>query len=197
MSLLKSRKIIKFQQPADFGVMADLMNMEKMKTELQEKLKEASKAPSDDIPPKVGSAFRNDSRKNWLARSKEIAEEKAKEAEEEAAAKKAEEEAIKAEEEREALSQGANISGSEGRRGRKDAKKDAKDAAKEEKAAMKAQCQGLRGREKRQCNKAARQNFRGDKKSIRKENRAKRRSNTKKKIKKIFCTKKRRRKGKC
>ncbi len=203
MSLLKSRKIIKFQQPADFGVMADLLNMEKMKTELQEKLKEASKTPSDDIPPKVGSAFRNDSRKNWLARSKEEGEEMKAKQEEEAAAKKAEEEAIKAEEEREALSQGANIADAErGGKARRAAKRDAKNAAKDEKAAMKAQCQGLKGREKRQCNKGARQNFRGDKKSIRKANRAKKKENFgKTKVGKFLgvgkCTKRKKRKGKC
>lgn len=203
MSLLKSRKIVKFQQPAGFGIMASLFDLEAKKNEMAEKLKDAMKSPSDDIPPKVGSSFRNDSRKNWLARSKEEGEEMKAKQEEEEAAKKAEEEAIKAENEREALSQGANIADAErGGKARRAAKRDAKNAAKEEKAAMKAQCAGLKGSAKRQCNKAAKQNFRGDKKNIRKANRAKKKENFgKTKVGKFLgvgkCTKRKKRKGKC
>jgi hypothetical protein len=75
MSLLKSRTTKKFSQPAGFGIMGDLLDKEKVKADLEKKLKEASKRPSDDIPPKVGSAARNDSRQNWLQRSKEEGEE--------------------------------------------------------------------------------------------------------------------------
>ena len=75
MSLLKSRTTKKYSQPAGFGVMADLLEKQKAKADLEKKLKEVSKRPSDDIPPKVGSATRNDSRQNWLQRSKEEGEE--------------------------------------------------------------------------------------------------------------------------
>jgi hypothetical protein len=135
-------------------------------------------------------------------------------AEEQAAfdAKKKEEEDIeadeaeKAETARENKSQGKEIAeSSDGGKGsfgaRRGAKKDAKRTAKEEKRGKIDICNTKSGRDKRQCKKGARKDFRKDKKSIRKENRKKFASNTKKKIKKIgkklFCTKKRRRKGKC
>ena len=159
----------------------------------------------DIVPKKVGSEGRRSSLNDFWAKSKSMKEDADEEAAEQAEKDAAEEAAAKAEEEREALSQGANIADSEGRRGRKDAKKDAKNAAKEEKAAMKAECKGLKGKPKRQCNKAARKNFRGDKKNIRQNNRAKKRDNfSKTKLGKFLgvkskkkCTKRRKRKGKC
>tara|TARA_B100001057_G_scaffold497025_1_gene600057 strand:- start:2477 stop:3163 length:687 start_codon:yes stop_codon:yes gene_type:complete len=156
----------------------------------------------DVVPKKVGSEGRRSSLNDYFAKTKMMAEDKAEEAKEEAEKQAEEEAAAKAEEEREALSQGSNISGSsDGGKGsgkaRRQAKRDAKNAAKDEKKALMAECSGLQGKAKRQCKKGARKNFRGDKKAIRKENRAKRRSNTKKKIKKLLCTKRRRRKGKC
>lgn len=113
-----------------------------------------------------------------------------------------EEEAEKAETERENLSQGKNIAGSSdggkgSRRARKDAKKDAKNTARAEKKGKIDICNTKSGKDKRQCKRGARKDFRKDKKSIRKENRKKFASNTKKKIKKLFCSKRRRRRGKC
>jgi len=156
----------------------------------------------DIVPKKVGSEGRRSTLNDFWAKSKAMKEDADEEARLEAERKAEEEAAEQAEKEREALSQGANIAGSsDGGKGsgkaRRQAKRAAKSAAKDEKKALMAECSGLKGRAKRQCKKGARQNFKKDKKSIRKENRAKRRSNTKKKISKAFCTKRRRRKGKC
>ena len=145
----------------------------------------------DVVPQKVGSAGRRSSLKDYFAKTKDIAEDKAREAELEAERAAEEEAARKAEEEREALSQGANIAdSSDGGKGsgkaRRKAKRAAKQAAKDEKRALMDECKGLKGKAKRQCKSSARKNFRGDRKAVRKANRKKRRSNTKKKLGKLF-----------
>jgi len=75
MSLLKSRKTRKYSQPAAFGLMDKLLEKQKNKIEEMKEIAKSKRLPSDDIPPKVGSAARNDSRQNWLKRSKEEGEE--------------------------------------------------------------------------------------------------------------------------
>mgnify|MGYP005726689119 FL=1 len=159
----------------------------------------------DIVPKKVGSEGRRSGLDEYWQKTQDLANE-AKEAEERYQEEQARiDEANAAEEAREALSQGENIADSEGRRGRKDAKKDAKKAAKDEKRAKIAECKGLSGSAKRQCKKGARKDFRGDKKKIRQANRAKKRENfSKTKLGKLLgvkskkrCTKRRKRKGKC
>tara|TARA_R110001592_G_scaffold317015_2_gene593667 strand:+ start:245 stop:1033 length:789 start_codon:yes stop_codon:yes gene_type:complete len=186
----------------------------------------ASDKPTDEMDDKkmnygreeVDTFFQRKKLAEEQAAAKKNDEVKEKEKEEEAEAEKEAEKAAEAEKKREDKSQGKEIAdSSDGGKGsmkdRRDAKKDAKNTAKDEKKDKIDKCKGLKGFSKIKCKSSARKDFRKDKKNIRKANRDKFKDNTKVKLKKvgdkigntkvakklkgIFCTKRRRKKGKC